>query len=426
MERPLATRLETTPAEVQAAYRRVRSRTEALCAPLEIEDYVVQSMPDASPVKWHLAHTSWFFETFVLTPSGAHRGISDPHFRDLFNSYYKTIGNAFARPRRGVLSRPTVREVRAYRRRVDEAIMTCLEADRLDPHALERIVLGLNHEEQHQELLLTDLKHALSHHPTPPAIAAMAPITGPQGPRGWVRFEGGLVTVGHSGEGFAFDNEGPVHQVYLPPYRLAETPITAGEYLAFMEDGGYRTPTLWLSDGWDWVQESGSSAPLYWQLEEDGWWTYTLGGRRPVAPTVPVTHINFFEADAFARWAGKRLPTEAEWEHAAGSDRVGPNAAFQEDGAFHPTGAGPYSAGTVAGLFGDVWEWTASPYRPYPGYRPLAGAVGEYNGKFMNGQYVLRGGSCATPRGHIRRTYRNFFGPTKRWNFMGLRLAAED
>ena len=401
------------------AYRQVRRTTESLAAPLSAEDQLVQSMPDASPVKWHLAHTSWFFDTFVLDglegepPVRAERAL-------LFNSYYEAVGPRVARSRRGLLSRPSLDEVQAYRREVDARMARWLEGGRL-PAARARLVeLGLAHEQQHQELILTDVKHALHANPMAPAYletARDAPAAAH--PVGWRRHEERIAWIGQDGAGFSFDNERPRHRVLVAGFELATRLVTAGEYLEFIRDGGYRAPSLWLSDGWAEVQASGWTAPLYWSEENGGFSLFTLGGRRPLDPAEPVCHLSYYEADAYARWAGARLPTEFEWEVAAGEPSA--EGAFLESGALHPRAA----AAGPAQMIGDAWEWTASAYAPYPGFRPEEGAAGEYNGKFMSGQMVLRGGSCATPRSHIRTTYRNFFPPAARWQFSGLRLARD-
>lgn len=380
-------------------YAQVRSTTETLAAPLSPEDQVVQSMPDASPTKWHRAHTTWFFETFLLLPFLPGYRRFDESFAVLFNSYYVAAGPRHARPQRGILTRPSNAEVTAYRAAVDAAMAELLR----DPpaEALPLIELGLHHEEQHQELLLTDILHALSGNPLRPAYD-----TGWQEPPGAVgtprMLEGpqGVVEIGHAGSDFAFDNERPRHRAYLAPFRMADRLVRNGEWLAFMEDGGYREPLLWMSDGWAACQAEGWEAPLHWECRDGAWWQFGLGGIRPVDPSLPVRHISWYEADAFARWAGKRLPTEQEWEAAA-------------------------ALPGFAELSGIAWQWTGSAYRPYPGFTPWAGAVGEYNGKFMIGQMVLRGGSLATPPGHARPSYRNFFPPGARWQFTGLRLAED-
>ncbi len=382
-----------------ARFIEVRSETERRAAPLSVEDQAVQSMPDASPTKWHLAHTTWFFETFLLGPAG-HRPF-DPAYGYLFNSYYEAVGPRHPRPQRGLLTRPGVDEILAYRRHVTEAMLRLLEqaGDEISP----LLELGLHHEQQHQELILMDIKHLLSLNPLKPAYRlepadrAGTPAIAAENPLDWHRCAGGLVEVGHAGGGFAFDNEGPRHRVWLEPFRLASRPVSSGEYLAFIADGGYRRPELWLSAGWDCVRQRGWTAPLYWEETADGWRVFTLSGPRPLDPARPVCHVSGFEAAAFAKWAGKRLPREAEWECAAAQ----------------------------VGDVGAVWEWTASPYVAYPGYREPAGAVGEYNGKFMANQLVLRGGCRATPAGHLRPTYRNFFPPDARWLFGGIRLAED-
>jgi ergothioneine biosynthesis protein EgtB len=396
---------------------RVRGATVALAEPLTPEDQQVQSMPEASPTKWHLAHTTWFFETFLLAPFVPGYRPFHPGFGQLFNSYYEAVGARVARPERGLLSRPTVAEVHGYRRRVDEAVLEVV--DDLPAEARDLITLGLAHEEQHQELILTDLKHALSRNPLRPAYrsATVAPGRGP-GPLTFLELPEGLVSIGHPGGGFAFDNEGPRHRVYLQPFAIASRPVTCGEYAAFIEDRGYRRPELWLSDGWDTVQTQSWTAPLYWERGDGGWIQHTLAGSRPVDPAEPVCHVSHYEADAYARWAGARLPTEAEWERAAADHPVDGN--FVESGRLHPA---PAEGGHQ--LYGDVWEWTASPYIAYPGYRPAAGALGEYNGKFMSNQMVLRGGSCLSPRRHLRPSYRNFFPSAARWQMSGIRLARD-
>lgn len=406
--------------DVRTLLDAVRRRTEALTAPLTPEDCTVQSMADASPARWHLAHTTWFFETFVLKPHAEGFRPRDPRYEVVFNSYYNGVGEQFPRALRGTLSRPSVAEILAWRAEIDEELAALLE--RGDP-AVERLVrIGLHHEQQHQELIVTDIKHALCTSPLDPVYRddlAVGERRGDVAPG--LECDEGVVELGFEGAGFHFDNERPRHRVLLSPHRLAGELVTNAEWLAFMEDGGYRRHELWLSDGWDccgcW------EAPLYWRRVDGRWHTMTLGGLRPVALHEPVTHVSFFEADAYARWAGARLPTEAEWEHAASQVGAVPDGTFVEDDALHPIGAAAPAHGGLRHLLGEVWEWTSSPYRPYPGYRAPPGAVGEYNGKFMNGLYVLRGGSCATPRDHIRATYRNFFAPDKRWQFSGVRLA---
>jgi ergothioneine biosynthesis protein EgtB len=418
----MATRLAAEGAALGSRYRDVRRATEALCEPLAVEDYVIQSMPDASPAKWHLAHTSWFFETFVLAPQVPDYRPFHPQFAVLFNSYYNAVGPRWPRPERGQLSRPTVAEVFRYRAYVDEQIAALFEPARDDilGRVTDTLTLGLHHEQQHQELLLTDLKHAFAANPLRPAYRELPPRGGEAPPLEWRTFPAGVAWVGHEGHSFAFDNESPRHRVFLEGFRLASRPVTNGEFQGFIAEGGYERPDLWLSDGWAARQAHGWTAPLYWERQEDGWLSMSLAGARPVDPREPVCHVSYYEADAFARWSGARLPTEAEWETAAGPV-VGH---FVEAGHYHP--AAPAAAGDDGPLFkmyGDVWQWTASPYVAYPGYAPPAGALGEYNGKFMCNQMVLRGASCATPRGHARRTYRNFFPPEARWQFSGLRLA---
>ena len=406
-------------------YLSIRGATRALAAPLSVEDCAIQSMPDASPVKWHLAHTTWFFETFVLVPHQPGYHAFAPEYQVLFNSYYNSVGDRYPRPERGLLSRPGLEEVFAYRRHVDEAVLGLLAADRLPAEAGGLIELGLHHEQQHQELILTDAKHLLSRNPLKPAYQKQWPLTAIRArePR-WIAFEKGLREVGHSGHDFCFDNETPRHRVWLDAFRIASHPVTHGDFIDFIEDGGYRRPELWLSAGWDAVTAGGWEAPLYWERREDGWHLFTLHGEVPVDRNTPVCHVSFFEAEAFARWANARLPTEAEWEVAAHDASRAGN--FLESGALHPLALrGAPAEGRLAQAFGDVWEWTRSDYGPYPGYRPVAGAIGEYNGKFMCGQYVLRGGSCVTPAAHVRATYRNFFPPQARWQFSGLRLARE-
>jgi ergothioneine biosynthesis protein EgtB len=407
------------------AYAEVRRLTERLCAPLTPEDCVLQSMPDASPVKWHLAHTTWFFETFALAPSLPGYRPFHPQFGYLFNSYYNAVGDRLPRPERGLISRPTVEEVYRYRAYVDEHMARLLRpaAEDLGTEVSSVATLGLNHEQQHQELILTDLKHALAANPLRPAYRERpAPAAAPAPPPEWFDYPAGVRWVGHAGGGFAFDNETPRHRAFLEPFRLASRLVTNGEYRAFIDDGGYRRPELWLSDGWATCRAEDWSAPLYWEERDGAWHHFTLDGPQPVRDGEPVCHVSYYEADACARWAGARLPTEAEWEAAAQELPVEGN--FLDGGLLRPAAA-PRAAGAPAQLFGDVWEWTASPYVAYPGYRPLPGALGEYNGKFMCNQFVLRGGSCATPRGHCRASYRNFFPPAARWQFAGFRLARD-
>jgi len=405
-------------------FLRVRKNSERLCKPLEIEDYGLQAMANTSPPKWHLAHTSWFFETFVLKAFCREYRQWAPAYEHLFNSYYNGIGKPFDRPRRGLLSRPTVAEVYRYRKAMDEQVLTLLDSREGEQQTLrDRIELGLHHEQQHQELILTDLKYCLHVNPIRPAYRDPEPDSigsDEPPPLHWHAFEGGLVSIGTRGDTFCFDNEMPAHNCYLQPFDLASRPVTNGEFLAFMEDGGYRRPELWLSDGWERVQEEDWVAPLYWRRDGDHWRHYTLRGELPLPMGAPATHLSYYEADAYARWAGHRLPTEAEWEVAAREYPVAGN--LLEAGHLQPVPA-RVGEGGLQQLFGDVWEWTSSSYSAYPGYRPAAGAIGEYNGKFMSGQQVLRGGSCASDSHHIRATYRNFFYPWDRWQFSGVRLA---
>ncbi len=428
-------------------YEDVRQATAALAMPLTDEDCCAQSMPDASPVKWHLAHTTWFFETFVLESYEPGFAPFHPSFRVLFNSYYNGLGAQHPRAQRGLLTRPALPQVLAYRMNVDGRIARLLR-DRADDAALTKLIeLGLQHEQQHQELILTDLKHLLSCNPLWPAYEERARATAASGaslhpaalPLAWRSFQGGLVDIGHGGQGFAFDNEVPRHRVYLAPYQLASRLVTNGEYLAFMEDGGYRESAHWLAEGWDWRKSQQLEHPMYWRRvagRADGsaplqgaaaWEEFTLAGACPLAPHRPAVHLSYYEADAYARWAGARLPTEAEWEAAAaGADSsVGH---FADSGEWHPRAARstPAEGDTpLAQLFGDAWQWTQSSYSAYPGFRIADGAVGEYNGKFMVNQYVLRGGSCVTPAGHVRASYRNFFPASARWQVSGIRLARD-
>lgn len=402
-------------------YRDVRSTTDQLAAPLSAEDQTVQSMPDVSPTKWHRAHTTWFFETFVLGPHLDGYTVYDPAYDYLFNSYYEAIGDRYPRARRGLVSRPGVAEVTAYRRHVDEHMQTLLDGT-VDAEVTGLVELGLHHEQQHQELLLMDICHVLHQSPLRPAYAPAAASTAASPSLGWHDVDGGVVAVGHAGDGFSFDNEGPIHQVLLEPYRLADRLVTCGDWLEFVEDGGYVRHDLWLSDGWATVRDQGWDSPLYWEQVDGAWQEFTLHGRRPVDPDAPVTHISHYEADAFAHWAGARLPTEFEWEHAVTS-RCGNTATDPAPGQFATTpvdGSGP-----MPDRFGQVWQWTSSAYLPYPRFQPAAGAVGEYNGKFMSGQMVLRGSSCLTAAGHARPTYRNFFPASARWVGAGLRLASD-
>ena len=406
----------------------VRRDSEALAANLSPEDQAIQSMPDVSPTKWHLAHTSWFFETFILGPLDPAYRAFDPAFAYLFNSYYEAAGPRHPRPQRGLLSRPTVDAVGAYRDHVTAAMLRLIETagEAVWREAAPLLALGLAHEQQHQELILMDIKHVFSVNPLLPSYQAPRPCTVPAAApsRGWVEFAGGLVEIGHQGPGFAFDNEGPRHKVWLEPFRLASHPVSCGEYLDFIANGGYRRPEFWLSDGWATAQQEGWQAPLYWRCEDNEWRLFTLSGARRVKPAEPVCHLSFYEADAFARWAGRRLPTEAEWEIAAQGVPLAGNLADSE--LYHPRpDSGADGGQELRQMIGDVWEWTASPYVAYPGFRAAAGAIGEYNGKFMSSQMVLRGGAAVTPAGHMRTTYRNFFPPAARWAFSGLRLAED-
>jgi ergothioneine biosynthesis protein EgtB len=424
----MADRTPAAELEMQPLARRypvVRRFTESLCEGLATEDYVVQSMPDVSPTKWHLAHTSWFFETFVLRPHLPDYRELNPRYAFLFNSYYVSAGERHCRDQRGYISRPTVAEVFAYRRHVDDAMAALVSRADAELYArLEPLItLGLNHEQQHQELMITDLKHVFGVNPLRPVFRPRVGIgaSDPAPDLAWVEFDGGLQTIGHDGIGFAYDNEGPAHREFLEPFLLANRPTTNGEYLEFMEDGGYDRPELWLSLGWDTRRAQSWTEPFYWERRDNRWWMFTLSGMREVDPAEPVCHLSYFEADAFARWAGGRLPTEAEWEVAARTASSGRN--FAEEGRFHPAPA-PSGDGLLQ-VYGDVWEWTRSQYEPYPGYRPPPGALGEYNGKFMCNQFVLRGGSCATARDHIRASYRNFFPPEATWQLTGVRLAKD-
>ena len=449
MPLPLPDTHRSAPATGDALARHaaeVRAATLRLAEPLSDEDCQVQSMADASPVKWHLAHTSWFFETFVLERFEPGFQPFDANFRVLFNSYYQGVGERAQRAQRGLVSRPSLAEVKRYRAAVDERLQAVL-ARRADDAALREIVtLGLHHEQQHQELLVTDLKHALgisAAHGAAVAYAPRRPLASvasvasagaavPAALPAWFGFDGGLVDVGHDAEQdgrFAFDNETPRHRQHLAPFELASQPLSNADVLAFIADAGYRRPELWLSLGWDWVCAGARSAPLYWQQRDGRWWVHTLHGTAPVDLCAPACHLSHFEADALARWSGARLPTEAEWEVAArqATQAAWAQAHFADRGLFHPTHppAAPHAASEPQQLFGDVWEWTQSSYSAYPGYRPAAGAVGEYNGKFMCQQLVLRGGSCATPAGHVRASYRNFFPPEAQWQFSGVRLARD-
>jgi ergothioneine biosynthesis protein EgtB len=412
-------------------FTEVRRATMALAEPLSEADCQVQSMPDASPTKWHLAHTTWFFETMVLERFEPGFRPHHPAFRVLFNSYYQAVGDQHARPQRGLITRPDLAAIRAYRADVDARMRALLTSD-MSGEAVSLVTLGLHHEQQHQELILTDLLHLLScnpltpvYRPRPPTAAQDAP------PLAWLAQAGGLVETGHAGRGFAFDNETPRHRQWLEPYALASRLVTQGEWLAFMADGGYQQPRWWLSAGWDWVRTQGIRAPMHWRQRDGAWQVFSLHGEAPIDAAAPVVHVSLYESDAFAAWTAAqtgqpiRLPTEAEWEHAAAplADAAIAAGHFVDAGALQPW---PADAGAgMQQLFGEVWQWTRSAYAPYPGFRPWAGAVGEYNGKFMANQFVLRGGSVATPRSHIRASYRNFFPAEARWQFSGLRLARD-
>jgi len=407
--------------EISRRYTRVRARTAQLAVPLSEEDCCVQSMPDASPVKWHLAHTTWFFETFVLKRYQQNFKPFHDAFKVMFNSYYNGIGGQHPRPQRGLLTRPALSEIHAYRRNVDQRMQELLQTRGDDAELRTLVVLGTHHEQQHQELILTDVKHLLSMNPLQPAYCAVqAGFSTAVGAMEWIDFDAGMVEIGYGGNGFCFDNEIPRHKQYLQSHRLASRLVTNGEYLEFIEAGGYRNPEFWLSEGWDQVRAHQLSAPIYWRKNDDDWREFTLGGLVRLDPDLPVVHVSYFEADAYARWRRARLPTEAEWECAAMTCKLQGN--FADDNLFHPLRA---SGRGLLQLFGDAWEWTRSSYGPYPGFRPAAGAVGEYNGKFMVNQYVLRGGSCVTPRDHIRSTYRNFFPTSARWQFSAIRLARD-
>jgi ergothioneine biosynthesis protein EgtB len=408
-------------------YRRVRDFTARLCRNLQPEDYVVQSNPDVSPTKWHLAHTSWFFETFVVKVWMPRYRSEVPQYAYLFNSYYNAAGDMHRRDLRGLISRPTVAETYRFRESIDECVTKLLEeADEALLAEIEPIlILGLHHEQQHQELLVTDIKHVFAQNPLYPVFAEAGPNTPAHGtaPQHFVEFDEATVLIGHDGTGFSYDNEGPRHRALVPAFSLSNRLITNGEYLAFMEAGGYTRPEYWLSLGWTTINEQRWRAPMYWAERDGAWWNFTLSGFRPVDETEPVTHLSYFEADAYANWDGARLPTEFEWERAASDLPIAGN--FVDDERFHPAAASASDNGELQQMFGDVWEWTRSAYLPYPGYRAGPGALGEYNGKFMCNQMVLRGGSCATSRDHIRPTYRNFFQPEKRWQFTGIRLARD-
>jgi ergothioneine biosynthesis protein EgtB len=410
--------------EIRRRFEEIRQTTEEICRPLEVEDYGVQSMPDVSPPKWHLAHTSWFFETFLLIPHLKRYKPFHPQFQSLFNSYYESLGNRHPRPERGLLSRPTVNEVYQYRTVVEEGMgeLILSASEKLWEDIQNAVELGLNHEQQHQELLLTDIKHILYSNPLRPVYQKLEKISPcPKKDLHWIEFPEGIRRIGYGGDGFSFDNERPRHRVFLEPYRLASRLTTNGEYTEFIGDGGYQDPSLWLSEGWDWVQSNSIEGPLYW--EKEGGRFFTLSGTRPVDPDEPICHVSFYEAEAFARWAGKRLPIEAEWEN--GTEGLPVEGNLLESKCLHPKAAPLGNPKSLSQIFGDVWEWTRSSYSPYPGFKPTQGAFEEYNGKFMCSQMVLRGGSCVTAQSHLRPTYRNFFYPKDRWQFTGIRLAED-
>ncbi len=401
------------------SYLKTRQISEKICQPLAIEDYTIQSMPDVSPPKWHLAHTTWFFETFLLLPHFPEYQVFNPQFGYLFNSYYEAVGARHPRHQRGILSRPTVAEVYQYRSHVDRAMQTLLAKIPEDSNLAELVTLGLHHEQQHQELLLTDIKHILALNPLHPVYRddLSVNVDTNEGKFVWLGYPGGLYSIGHTGSEFAFDNESPRHQVYLQDYLLGNRLVNNGEYLEFIQAGGYKEAKYWLAEGWATVQSQQWQAPLYWELIDRQWWVMTLGGLRQLDLAEPVCHVSFYEADAYATWRGKRLPTEAEWEIAAVD--LPQTGNFLDRDFLHPTSADHHQ------FFGDVWEWTQSAYLPYPGFKIADGAIGEYNGKFMCNQMVLRGGSCITSANHIRPTYRNFFPPSTRWQFSGIRLASD-
>lgn len=408
-------------------FQQVRDFSTRLCRGLQPEDYVVQSMPDVSPTKWHLAHTTWFFETFVVKVWVPRYRSEVPQYAYLFNSYYNAAGDMHRRDLRGLISRPTVAETYRYRESIDDCVTKLVqEADPAQLAELEPILtLGMHHEQQHQELLVADIKHVFAQNPLYPVFEEAKPQATESrvAAANFVEFDEAIVSIGHEGSGFSYDNEGPRHRALVGPFSLATRPVTNGEYLAFIEAGGYTRPELWLSLGWTTVQEQRWEAPLYWTKRDGVWWNFTLSGFRPVEESEPVTHVSYFEADAYANWDGARLPTEFEWERASVDLPVEGN--FVDAQTFHPSAVSDSQSGELQQMFGDVWEWTRSAYLPYPGYRAAPGALGEYNGKFMCNQMVLRGGSCATSRDHIRPTYRNFFQPEKRWQFTGIRLARD-
>ncbi|MEM8678490.1 MAG: ergothioneine biosynthesis protein EgtB [Planctomycetota bacterium] len=418
----MSSMLSDTTVDLLERFRSVRQFSHQICEPLETEDFVVQSMPDVSPTRWHLAHTTWFFETFLLADGNPDYQPVNAAFNYLFNSYYNTVGKQFPRPQRGLLTRPTVAEVFAYRTEVDARVNEAYA--NFSPDQREILELGLHHEQQHQELMLTDIKHVLSCNPIYPAYHTAPPSTDATSvaPPAYLEQPGGVVWMGDDGNGFCYDNERPRHETLLHPFTIANRLVTNAEYLRFMEDGGYARPDLWLAMGWAHVEEHAWRAPLYWVQRDGEWHEFTLSGLSPIAMDDPVCHVSYFEADAFARWSGRRLPTEAEWESVATEVPLQGN--FADHGHFHPRQATADGA-KIDQLYGDGWEWTQSPYTAFPGYRPPAGAIGEYNGKFMCNQYVLRGGSCGTSQTHMRPTYRNFFPPEARWQFSAIRLASD-
>ncbi|MGZ5019263.1 MAG: ergothioneine biosynthesis protein EgtB [Chthoniobacterales bacterium] len=408
-----------------ARFRKVRDFSTRLCRGLQPEDFVVQSMPDVSPTKWHLAHTTWFFETFVVKQWMPGYRPEIPEYAFLFNSYYNAAGTMHRRDLRGLISRPTVEETKRFRAQIDECVIDLLgKADQALLAEMEPIViLGIHHEQQHQELLVTDIKHVFAQNPLHPVFEKNEIVSRAVSPMKFVEFDEATLMIGHDGSGFSYDNEGPQHRAFVLPFALASRPVTNGEYLAFIDAGGYTRSEFWLSLGWTTVQEQRWKAPLYWTRHDGQWWNFTLSGFRPVEESEPVTHLSYFEADAYANWDGARLPTEFEWERVGGEIPIEGN--FVDSSRFHPAPAAQPNESKLQQMFGDVWEWTRSSYSPYPGYRAAPGALGEYNGKFMCNQYVLRGGSCATSQDHMRATYRNFFQPEKRWQFTGLRLARD-
>ncbi len=436
IERTLDQQLNSV-SQLRRRYESVRRFSERIAQPLSAEDCAIQSMPDVSPTRWHLAHTTWFFETFLLKNSPAYV-VFDSSFEYLFNSYYNSIGRQFPRARRGLISRPGLDRTLAYRGHVDQAMDDWISGTGLTPRQLDILTIGLNHEQQHQELMLTDIKHVLSANPLAPVYVNDKPNPQNSSELSWIELDEELVWIGNDSGGFAFDNERPRHRFFLDNYTIASRCVTNGEYLAFIEDGGYQRPELWLSLGWEAVQKKRWTAPLYWSLSDQGWSQFTLGGCKPMDVNEPVCHVSFFEADAFARWSGCRLPSEQQWEHAVAAELNGPAAnqsaadlsghwsdvMLSAGRTVHPqSGKGDAAGSRLVNAIGNLWEWTSSQYSAFPGYQPPDGALGEYNGKFMCNQFVLRGGSCATPSGHIRISYRNFFPPDARWQFTGIRLA---